>query len=674
MNQSAKFANLFGCGMVFQQNKSVSLYGFGIPNEELEISILKDASVLQTQKTIVDKSGRWQVCFDGYKASYEQYEITLSQNGEIRETLSNIVFGELWLASGQSNMEFKMWETPEGDEMLDAPGSVFPNEHVRILFTPTTYSWERFYEPQEDIPEARWVVCDSPATHNISAVAFWFAHTLQQALDIPIGVLDAALGGTPIETWMSRESIEENDEIKHLLIEENKYVGKEEWNNECEHTTMTTCYNNKIDMLRIFNITGIIWYQGETNIEYQKDFYTKALNVLVADWSQKFGFEDSSIPFVFAHIAPYAYNPQMRLPEFWEEMAAVWNMHKDTMAQLPIYDVPLDYDYSAWANWGTGGHPIHPYTKKPVGVRFGLAALGLVYHELVDYTSPVMISSDCKDGAVYIKFNHVADGLVSSDGQMLRGFSVCGEDEIYVNAQAEIIKKDIVKVWSTQVNNPVAVTYAFHRINTSSNLASKINGQIAFMAVPFRTAELSHACYMENLAWMNTAEEKAWHCIEATPYLYDTWKTVGKAECSMTESGLEDGNRYMEISYSGKEFAVSPVFYSPEGRLFRDQPVDFSLYKTISFKVKSDKDDVEFQGVRFKDHLGNWYVSQVHQERKHIGNRWEEVIVNLNELRGEETERSYSASVLNDLREVQFCFKAIADLGKIYIDKFCFGT
>lgn len=230
-----------------------------------------------------------------------------------------------------------------------------------------------------------------------------------------------------------------------------------------------------------------LWYasQGEGNIGDDDGVYTEALNTLLADWSGRFGFADSRMPFILTHIAPYAYQPLTVLPGMWEDMSDAWAQHPDTMAQVAIYDLPLDWDYSEWAAYGTGGDPIHPYTKKPVGERLAAAALGLVYGRADEYTAPVLKDTRIEDGAILLTFDHVGDGLAALDGGALHGFTICGSDGVYVNAQAEIISADTVKVWSAQIPEPAARRLCVYR---SQHLRQSVEHARRGAPLPSRTA------------------------------------------------------------------------------------------------------------------------------------------------------------------------------------------
>lgn len=674
-----RLSGIYGDNMLFAQNKPVNLAGTGAPGASFTVKLLEGGTVVEEKAGTVGTDGKWALSLEPRAGGYTAYELALYQNGLEIQRIRNVVFGELWLASGQSNMEFKMWETPEGDEMLDAGGDVFPNANVRILYTPQTYSAPHSATPLDEIPGSSWIVGNTQATHNVSAVAFWFADKLQRELDMPVGVLDASLGGTSIYAWMSRDSIEANTELKAYMQSKNKYVAAESWDSGCSHDTMTVCFNAKIAPLTVFNITGVIWYQGEGNIGDDDGVYTEALNTLLADWSGRFGFADSRMPFILTHIAPYAYQPLTVLPGMWEDMSDAWAQHPDTMAQVAIYDLPLDWDYSEWAAYGTGGDPIHPYAKKPVGERLAAAALGLVYGRADEYTAPVLKDTRIEDGAILLTFDHVGDGLAALDGGALHGFTICGSDGVYVNAQAEIISADTVKVWSAQIPEPAAAAYAYTALNTSANLSSTRDGEPLFLAVPLRTSAMEGAVYFPSQGWMDADEETVWHTIGVAPKEYDTWKALDGAEAAIDGAEKANGSGSLKITYTGAAFGVSPVLNAGASSLFSDQTLDFSRFKTLTFQIKNPGGGLKLSGVRIKNNTGAWYRAEIGSTGQTeagiaAGSDWTAVTVNLNRLVREDSQAVYSSIVLNKVRDIQFCFEAEEGSGVLYLDAFSFGT
>lgn len=579
---SATAHRMFGNNMLFQQNKPVTVSGTGTAGSAVAVQLVKDGSVVSEASGAVGTDGVWELTMDcAISGGYDTYELVVLANGNEAQRFTGVVFGELWLAFGQSNMELRMWETPEGDVYYDT--ATFPNANIHVYTNSNSYA-TRIKDPRAETTGS-WILGNTQSAHNVSAVGYWFANTLQQELDMPVGFLDSPLGGTNVEAWLSRETIEADAELKALMQANNVYISYEDFDaNAKNHSAATNCYN-QLAPLEVFNIAGAIWYQGEGNIAHTQEYYEKALGALIDSYSQSFGF-DGAMPFIITHLAPYAYNG-IQLPTMWETQSNVWAKYEDTAAQTPIYDVSLEWNYADWAAYGNGGDPIHPVTKKPVGERMGKEALALVYGIGEEHTAPVFDSFSVSGRYVDVKFDHVGSGLASLDGKSLKGFTVAGADGVYVNAKAEIISEDTVRVWSDNVASPAAVAYAFNSIATSANLANTSGGEIFQMAAPFRSSVVPNAAYLGNTYWMSADIASAWHTIGVTPDIYDVWSGTN-ATVSIDTEDKYHGDGSVKAEFAAGEFSVSPVLVPDLTQSFKDVSYDYSKFATLTFKLKSD--------------------------------------------------------------------------------------
>ena len=413
----------------------------------------------------------------------------------------------------------------------------------------------------------------------------------QKSIDVPIGIINASLGETYIESWISRDAIDNNQTLKTNLMEIDKYVSIEDgWGKSLGPTTMTACYNIKVSPLTDLNIAGVIWYQGESNAEavYKRGFYTNALECLVKDWSAKFGYNDKTIPFIMSHIAPFGRITD-GMQRIWEEMSEVWHTNKNSMAQIPIYDIPLEWDYSKFTDWHKlkgNIHPIHPYTKNPVGERMAMAAVSLVYGGEHEASAPVYDSQEINEKYIDVKFSNVCDGLKIKNNTEIYGFTICGKNGIYVNAKAKIISKDTVRVWNENLVNPVSATYAYLNLPTTANLCSEYAGETLFMVAPFRTKIIQEAVYFTNQHWMTCDDLEVYHALEMAPDLYNTWESTN-ALISIDKNIKYSGTGSLKIDYTNTEFSVYPVI-NTNAKPFRDVSLDYSMFKGLTFYIKSD--------------------------------------------------------------------------------------
>lgn len=670
-----KIYNVYSNNMLIQQNKPFVIAGMGDEGLEITLSLKNGDQVIQTVTSISDKEDEWEATFNAVVGGYDVYNIVISVGDNVIATIENIVFGELWLASGQSNMLMNNWETPEGNEWYK--NSTFPGKKLRLFTMPTTYGVEcQKSEPQKELEGCNWIFGDDIRAYKFSAVAYHFGLELQKELfhkgiDVPVGIINASLGETYIESWISRDAIEDNEILKNNLSEIGKYYSKNDgWGTTLGPTTMTACYNLKIAPLVNLNIAGVIWYQGESNAElaYKKGFYTNALECLLNDWSKRFGYKDCSVPFIIAHIAPFGRTTD-GMQRIWEDMSDCWQKYRDSMAQIPIYDVSLEWDYSEFTSWHNevgNIHPIHPCNKKPVGKRMAKSAMSLVYGAEYSCTAPVYESYIINGEFIDIKFSNVCDGLKIKNSSELYGFTICGADGIYLDAKAKIISKDTVRVWNDNLSQPISVAYAYLNLPTFANLCSEYNGEPLFMAAPFRTERLNNAEYFTNQHWMTCDDEKVYHSVEMTPDLYDTWKATN-ASITIDKTIKYSGTGSLKINYTNNEFSVSPnIKYGDTS--FRDVSCDYSNFKLLSFFVKTIDDSVTLNSVRFEID-SNFVTAQFNI--KQSDKEWKQITVELDKLYNYDGSEYFGKL---EVASIKFEFISAVENGTVYIDDFSFST
>lgn len=497
--------SLFADGMVLQQNEPSKIWGMTVPARSVNVTLKKGADTVATAATVADEKGYFSVQLAPQKGSFDKYTIEVN-DGNKTETIKNVVYGEVWISSGQSNMELQtQWCLPELGEVNE--------EFVRFFFVPTNpipslsgdYSYTPVYETN-----GRWgfgnVLDDVKIT---SGVSYAYALQLYNELNVPVAVMHTALGATSISTWVSRKCVEDNayfvDEMKHrrLWADTNNWntFGSENFNQ------MTAMFNHKIAPMAGYAAKGIIWYQGENNVGDMRaaEFFKKALKDLTKDWADWWGREEAfPIFYTQLHPAEYNYAPSESLSWFNEMLTELWTENKATMGYASNYDVPLTYlgtnfPYSAGC---------HPLTKKPVGERMAKSALWIAYglEKFEDSIPALFKTAEVKKDKLLLTFDYVGEGLKIKEGdEELVGFTICGADRKFVSAKAKIVSKNQVEVWSPYIKNPVAATYAFAGMNQESNL---MNGQ-DFPVAAFRT-DKSNATYYQPKDWTAADSLDAW--------------------------------------------------------------------------------------------------------------------------------------------------------------------
>jgi sialate O-acetylesterase len=419
---------IFGDNMVLQRDVAVPVWGQAAAGEKVTVSLC-DASA----STIADKDGSWSVKLPAMKCTARQTGAAMTITGKNTITLKNILIGEVWVGSGQSNMEWQLRRSTGGKETIAKAD--LPN--IRLYHVPKTQS----KTPTKDI-KAAWKVCSPETCPNFSAVLFFFGKRLHDDLNIPIGLINSSWGGSPIEPW--------------TVTDASKKQGG-------------GMYNAMIAPLQPFPIRGAIWYQGETNVIHKNGLkYFDKKKALIEGWRKTWC--NDKLSFYTVQIAPWSgkrYAPG-ELPKLWEAQVASLKLPHTGLAVITdLVDNIRD---------------IHPQNKLPVGNRLALWALAKDYGKKnLVYSGPLYKSMKIEGKKIRVSFAHVADGLTSRDGKALNEFQIAGADGKFLPAQAVIEGKTVV-VSADGVTAPKNVRFGWHKL-ANPNLINKAK----LPASPFQT-------------------------------------------------------------------------------------------------------------------------------------------------------------------------------------------
>jgi sialate O-acetylesterase len=387
--------------------------------------------------------------------------------GKNRIELKNVLVGEVWICSGQSNMEWPLRAAHEGSNAMAASA----NPQLRLFHVPKT----KADEPVTDV-KADWKAAAPDTTPDFSAVAYYFGRDLQKALNVPVGLIETCWGGSPAEVWMSKRVLESNPEYKRDIFD--AYVEKVNTagtnKNARPGWKPTELYNGMIAPLIPYSFRGAIWYQGESNAGRAKQYRTLFPD-MIRNWRQD--WDQGDFPFLAVQLAPWDKNKKRNLdvisakPEDsdWAELRE---------AQLLATRVLPKVGMAVITDVGDKDD-IHPTKKAPVGARLALAARGIAYRERIEYSGPIYKSRRIKGDKAILSFEH-AEGLEARGGE-LKGFAICGPDKKFVWAKATV-EGDKVVVSSPEVTQPIAVRYGWSDF-PDVNLWTKAG----LPASPFRT-------------------------------------------------------------------------------------------------------------------------------------------------------------------------------------------
>lgn len=418
--------------MVLQRNTTVSLWGWADAGEKINI----EASWLdEVLKVETDKEGNWSVEVLTTNSKEAQ---TISIKGKSSEiSLENIRFGEVWICSGQSNMQQPVTgyngQPTFGSSMAVANAS---NPDLR-LFTVDRLASKT---PEKDVTKyTPWQEASPENVAMFSAVAYFFGQQLQEILDVPVGMIHTSWGGSSVEAWISKEVISQYQEVD---------LSEVDLSERTNHIP-TALYNAMIHPLIPYTIKGALWYQGESN-RLEPEKYTEFFPAMVKDWRTRWGIGD--FPFYYAQIAPYWYN-NFEAYETAENSAFIREAQLQCLDLIPNSGMAVTMDIG-------DDYCIHPPKKKEVADRMLFNALNQTYgFTTVDYAGPVYESMEEKEGGLLLKFKYAETGLFAYD--RLEGFEIAGADKVFYPAEATLEDRMNLFVRSDQVQDPVAVRYAW---------------------------------------------------------------------------------------------------------------------------------------------------------------------------------------------------------------------
>ena len=444
-----KVASILGNNMVLQQNTEVKIWGTATPNQTLTVS----ANWNNSKVTVTsNEDGKWLAKIKTTKAG-GPYSISIATKKDKIE-LTNILLGEVWLCSGQSNMEMPMMGFTDqpvlgsNDALLEAD-----NDNIR-LFTvkraslPTT----------TDTCSGSWSVASAESVAKFSAVGYFYAKLLQKKLNVPVGVISSNWGGSRIEAWINKENMTAFPQALAQTTQE-----KTAPNHKASHL-----YNGMIYPILNYVIKGALWYQGESNIDNYKD-YSAEMQTMLRNWRSDFGV--GNFPFYFVQIAPYSHKNSQGISS-----ALLRDQQLDASVAIPNSGMVVTVDIG-------DENCIHPADKSTVAKRLLFSALSETYGvKGISYQSPTYKNMIVKDSIAVLSFNNIASGF-NSFGKQVQCFEIAGDDKVFYPGTIKIFQKQI-QIWSSKVKAPVAVRYAYHNFPTTGGFIYNTAG---LPLCPFRT-------------------------------------------------------------------------------------------------------------------------------------------------------------------------------------------
>ena len=451
LNAEVSLPKIIGSNMVLQRNQEIKIWGWADKGERITVGFNGLERMIRA-----NEEGEWMVTFPAMKAGgpHDMYI-----QGKNLIELENILVGDVWVCSGQSNM---VWLIERMSTVAnDTAGANFSG--IRLFTVPNNAQ----NRPVEDIPSGEWMPCTPQNLLPFSAVGYFFGREIHRQLHIPIGLLSTNWGGTNIETWTSGESIAKvegfAERVANLSHLDTSSTALKPNSEPC------LLFNGMIHPLLNLGVKGVIWYQGESNAPraYQ---YRELFPLMIEDWRQKWGYPE--MPFLFVQLANFRAVKEEPGESDWAELREAQRMTLD----LPNTGMAVIIDIGEAGN-------IHPGNKQDVGKRLALAAMKIAYGKDIVHSGPIFKEMRIEGKQAILSFNHTGSGLMAKDRYgYLKGFAIAGPDKIFHWARA-MIQDDEVIVSCDWVDEPVAVRYGWADNPDDVNL---YNAE-GLPASPFRT-------------------------------------------------------------------------------------------------------------------------------------------------------------------------------------------
>lgn len=474
--------SIFSNHMVLQREQANPVWGSAEPGEEVTVEFAG-----QKKTAVADEKGDWRVKLDPLPASSESRILRVS-GFQSQVSISDVLVGEVWFCSGQSNMAWVLHSSNHAD--VEIASANYP--HIRLLHVARLGA----AEPKSDI-EGEWVLCSPKTVGDFSATGYLFGRRLHNTLGVPIGLINNAWGGSPIESWIPRPVLDEAGEYEKMLSAwDERYArytdetlaqeiadfeawekagrpGAKQWRPTDIRTGRhrpANIYNAMVHPTVGYGMKGVVWCQGESNLG-DPYAYRSLFPLLINTYRELWGQGDFS--FYWVQLADFTVESEAPGKSNWAELREAQTMALD----LPNTGEAIVTDIGE-------ARDIHPRDKQTAAARLVRHALAKDYGVKMASDSPRFKSMEIRNGKALLTFDHVSSHLYAFDVPEVKGFAIAGADGKFVWANAKIVGRDQVEVWSDEVAEPFAVRYAW-----ANNPVANLYDRVGLPVTPFRTDE-----------------------------------------------------------------------------------------------------------------------------------------------------------------------------------------
>lgn len=648
----------YGDQMILQQQMRTRIYGNTDPKVEVRLTLERFPSgrlltsskeaeygIIFQESDFAENDGFFEFRLPMIEASYDTFRLSIDAGGEKR-VFNNIQFGEVWLAAGGSNMAMQTSQT----DVSELAKHIDPNSNIRF-FTQNEFGIQAgssgySYHPLGRIYGGRWIdASESEKIQSISAISVAFAMEIQAELNIPVAIFSVACPLSLIHSWLPRAVIEEDSIIKNHVREIHHYRDQDNWNEmpaekQAEerffslrhkhkdeaaepiafhlHNQPAALFNHKLAPYTSLGLRGILWYQGEEDIQYP-DYYMRALKYLTQVFKEMFQSPVSGIHFVYSQISPRMSSTidPSRLSYFNEALAAVRRQLALRAGMITNYDLPLTFKYGK----GLYNSPETPSTKYEIGRRMALVALGLAYKfDNMPKSAPECIGAESVGNKLLLSFENAGQGIRIRPGEsQVKGFSICNEDRKYVLADAKELYQLRVIVWHDEIKSPTSCSYAFWNFNQEANLIGSHGIPLVAFRLDRENADWEkprHWAYCDSLEAFRfpITDPKSPRMVgKAIPAIYPLWTlSEGRGRFRLEKDNKRQGTASILLSYSKAD--EKPLRFGPVLDYASDYPpLDLHLWEELHCIVFSTEHRVKKLSLALADTNGRETVSAPHE-------------------------------------------------------------
>ncbi len=686
--------------MILQQGVTNRIFGQSKKNAQLQIDIERFPAIQKNKagkkpesaRTVqygtvyqhsvtTDQRGFFDFKIPPFEPSKDFYKITLTV-ANIKCELKNIYFGEVWLALGESNMSMPCKYTDVQQHLAKLNNNPYLRFFSMAENGLAKGEENYLYHPTAKIPDGKWLKASLENMQNISAIALTFAAKLQSVLQIPVGIYNLAARDTMLHSWLPREMIEQDEQIKDHIIKIGHYRDLSNWNDlqsakqeqtaerlteSAERLTFSkknqpaAMYNHKLAPFTGLSMRGIILAHGESDVFYPK-YYLKAFKYFMESVEQLFHSFKRGPYLIFSQLAPYFYDAHddKTLAYFNEALTIARRQIPLRAGLVTVYDLPLDYDQ-------TGKHgyarPLNPIAKYKLAERMFQIAQGLVYQAVAPKSAPEVKYAEWVSDKLLLSFTNVGKGLTLPENDLsLKGFNICNKNSRYIDAQANKLFGVRTLVWHPEIKEPTSCSYGFSTFNQYANLKSE-NGM---PVVPFRLSPdqpdnaLRHDFMLcDRLEGWTVPTEKP-YCADMPakekPGYHPLWQiSQGKAKLILEMENKRTSMAAFNVRFEQadrQDIIFEPVLHYAS--LY--PPLDFSFWHFLQIDL-FNADHVEKQiALRIIDHSDQMDQTQFYQIKDLLA--WQTIRFDLQKM----------AVDLSKIINLQFILKSAQPSGEMTVN------